>query len=90
MAGSGSRPHGGCTPRAEEPHRVHRPDPSPRRRAPSRRAGAAPGRDRPSPTQQARADLLAMSPTMIPFGLALGVTVSALRVGDGASSPVGS
>jgi predicted branched-subunit amino acid permease len=39
----------------------------------------------PGPTQLARTDLLAMSSTMIPFGIALGVTVSALRFGDGAS-----
>ena len=39
----------------------------------------------PSPTQLARTDLLAMSSTMIPFGIALGVTVSSLRFGDGAS-----
>lgn len=39
----------------------------------------------PSPTQQARADLLAMSSSMIAFGVALGVTVSSLRFGDGAS-----
>ena len=53
----------------------------PRRAAPVPRPAAT----GPSPTQQARADLLAMSSTMIPFGLALGVTVSALRVGDAAS-----
>ena len=39
----------------------------------------------PSATQLARTDLLAMSSTMIPFGIALGVTVSSLRFGDGAS-----
>jgi hypothetical protein len=40
----------------------------------------------PSPTQLARTDLLAMSSTMIPFGIALGVTVASLRIGDGASA----
>jgi predicted branched-subunit amino acid permease len=39
----------------------------------------------PSPTRLARTDLLAMASSMIPFGIALGVTVSSLRVGDGAS-----
>jgi predicted branched-subunit amino acid permease len=39
----------------------------------------------PSPTQLARTDLLAMASSMIPFGIALGVTVSSLRVGHGAS-----